>query len=118
MEKHDDAPKDVKRAAPVEREINKGQKDDTFEGYPQVVEKKKRWEHCDKPPSKRSKANSIFRNIRFSIYFLFLPFPFLLVINWLRVETIKGLFGSDQRNQTGIVVSNQEIREKRQQNTQ
>ncbi|XP_034192088.2 uncharacterized protein LOC117609618 isoform X1 [Osmia lignaria lignaria] len=58
MEKHDDAPKDVKRAAPVEREINKGQKDDTFEGYPQVVEKKKKWEHCDKPPSKKSKHSA------------------------------------------------------------
>ncbi|XP_076766963.1 uncharacterized protein LOC143433508 [Xylocopa sonorina] len=55
MEKTDDSPEDVKRATAVVREIKKGQKDDTFEGYPRIVEKKKRWEHCDKPPSKKPK---------------------------------------------------------------
>nr|XP_031840215.1 uncharacterized protein LOC116430354 [Nomia melanderi] len=54
MEKNDDSPEDVKRATSVEREIKRGEKDDTFEGYPRQ-EKKKRWEHCDKTPSKRSK---------------------------------------------------------------
>ena len=59
MEKDDDSPEDVKRATSVEREIKKGQKDDTFEGYPRIVEKKKRWEHCDKPALKKAKANRI-----------------------------------------------------------
>lgn len=57
MEKNDDSPEDVKRATSIEREIKRGQKDDTFEGYPRIVEKKKRWEHCDKPPLKKTKAN-------------------------------------------------------------
>ncbi|XP_033200131.2 uncharacterized protein LOC117162367 [Bombus vancouverensis nearcticus] len=55
MEKNDDSPEDVKRATSIEREIKRGQKDDTFEGYPRIVEKKKRWEHCDKPPLKKTK---------------------------------------------------------------
>lgn len=72
MEKNDDSPEDVKRATSVDREIKRGQKDDTFEGYPRIVEKKKRWEHCDKPPSKKTKANrvlSIFSDRCFSLYF-------------------------------------------------
>ncbi|XP_017884410.1 uncharacterized abhydrolase domain-containing protein DDB_G0269086-like [Ceratina calcarata] len=55
MEKNDDSPEDVKRATSVNREIKKGLKDDTFEGYPRVVERKKRWEHCDKAVTKKSK---------------------------------------------------------------
>lgn len=57
MEKHDDAPEDVKRATSVDREVKRGEKDDTFEGYPRAQERKKRWEHCDKPPSKKPKVN-------------------------------------------------------------
>ncbi|XP_026297335.1 probable serine/threonine-protein kinase kinX [Apis mellifera] len=49
MEKTDDSPEDIKRATSIDREIKRGQKDDTFEGYPRIVEKKKRWVHCDKP---------------------------------------------------------------------
>ncbi|CAK9810929.1 hypothetical protein ANTQUA_LOCUS6690 [Anthophora quadrimaculata] len=56
MEKNDDAPEDVKRATSVEREIKRGQKDDTFEGYPRLVEKKKRWEHCKEPILKKAKS--------------------------------------------------------------
>lgn len=70
MDKNDDAPEDVKRATSVERAINKGLKDDTFEGYPRVEEKKKRWEHCDEAPSKKSKASSLL--------LLFSSFLFLL----------------------------------------
>ncbi|XP_076230740.1 uncharacterized protein LOC143176947 [Calliopsis andreniformis] len=58
MEKDDDAPEDVKRATSIEREIRRGEKDDTFEGYPRQTEKKKRWEHCDKSSSKKQKGKS------------------------------------------------------------
>lgn len=59
MEKTDDSPEDIKRATSIDREIKRGQKDDTFEGYPRIVEKKKRWVHCDKPEKvpKKPKAN-------------------------------------------------------------
>lgn len=72
MEKHDDAPEDVKRATSIEVEIKKGEKDDTFEGYPRVQEKKKRWEHCKDTPPKKSKANR--RSLIFSS--IFIPFYF------------------------------------------
>ncbi|XP_031367031.1 trichohyalin-like [Apis dorsata] len=61
MEKTDDSPEDIKRATSVDREIKRGQKDDTFEGYPRIVEKKKRWVHCEpeKIPKKPKHVDKI-----------------------------------------------------------
>lgn len=59
MDVNDDEPEDVKRALPVEKEIKKGEKDDTFEGYPRLEKKKERWQHCVKPTAKKKIAKSL-----------------------------------------------------------
>ncbi|KAK2588824.1 hypothetical protein KPH14_001696 [Odynerus spinipes] len=59
MDVNDDEPDDVKRAVPVEKEIKKGEKDDTFEGYPPIKKKKERWQHCAKPSGKKKATKSL-----------------------------------------------------------
>ncbi|XP_043497160.1 glutamic acid-rich protein-like [Polistes fuscatus] len=59
MDMNDDDPEDVKRAVSIEKEINKGKRDDKFEGYPRFEKNKERWLRCAKPLAKKKAQKSM-----------------------------------------------------------
>ncbi|KAI4491388.1 hypothetical protein M0804_002780 [Polistes exclamans] len=59
MDMNDDDPEDVKRALSIEKEINKGERDDKFEGYPRFEKNKERWLRCVKPLAKKKAQKSM-----------------------------------------------------------